>query len=106
MHPDSMSEQTPEQRLAQLGLERERVLAEVKARQSEERPKALASALRLIQTYNLTCKELESGWRKREYKARGPKKPKTATPPAGLNAGVTSGIMSSIPQLAHLGVAA
>ena len=99
------NEMTPEERLAQLDAEREKVLVEVKAREAEERPKALAAVLRQIQTYNLTAKELAPALRKREYKPRGPRKPKAATPPAGLNAGVTSG-MSSIPPVAHLGVAA
>lgn len=97
------NEPTPEERLAQLDAERERVLAEVKARQAEERPKALDTVLRLIATHGITKAELEPALRKRKYKVRGPRKPKA--PPVGPNAGVTDG-MSSAPMVAKLGIAA
>jgi DNA-binding protein H-NS len=96
------NEMAPEERLAKLDAERAEVMLELK----DQRPKAIDTVTRLIKTYSITAKELAPALRKREYKARGPRKPKAAaTQPAGLNSGVTSG-MSSIPPVAHLGVAA
>jgi len=78
--------QTTEQIAAELAAA-ENTAAALKAKLAElratERPGAIFQVLDLIAKHGLTRKECESdAWRKREYKARGPRKPKTAVAPA------------------------
>jgi len=72
--------QTVEQVASELAAA-ERQAAELKAKLEQlrvaERPAAIAKVLDLIAKHGLTRKECDSAaWRKREYKARGPRKPK------------------------------
>ena len=77
--------QTTEQIAAELAAA-ENATAVLRAKLAElratERPAAIAQVLDLIAKHGLTRKECESAaWRKREYKARGPRKAKVAVAP-------------------------